>query len=152
MDKYNDSTPLKRVKSEVIHLHSSETEPVSPLLIKQSWESFMNSKKKTKYIILCVNEMESLAENIVAMYPLRFNYYKSEWKKFNDGTDDILIGGFQPTNRIAGHNILFLASFYNNDITLSQFSVFIALLQSFIHSLTIVLPFYPVGTMERVVV
>ena len=52
--------------------------------------------------------------------------------------------------RISGENILFLASFHNNDVTLSQLSVMIALLQSFIQSLTIVLPFYPVGTMERV--
>jgi phosphoribosylpyrophosphate synthetase len=45
---------------------------------------------------------------------------------------------------------LFLASFANNDVTLSQFQVMICLLQSFIESLTVVLPYYPVGTMERV--
>ena len=44
-----------------------------------------------------------------------------------------------------------LCSFHNNDVTLSQFSVMIMLLQSFIESLTVVLPYYPVGTMERVV-
>lgn len=44
-----------------------------------------------------------------------------------------------------------LASFHNNDVTLSQFSVMVSLLQSFIESLTVVLPFYPVGTMERVI-
>lgn len=65
-------------------------------------------------------------------------------------TDNIDIGGFQPKNMISGENVLFLASFHNNDVTLSQLSVMITLLQSFIQSLTIVLPFYPVGTMERV--
>jgi phosphoribosylpyrophosphate synthetase len=45
---------------------------------------------------------------------------------------------------------LFLANFANNDVTLSQFQVMICLLQSFIESLTVVLPYYPVGTMERV--
>ena len=44
-----------------------------------------------------------------------------------------------------------LCSFHNNDVTWSQFQVMIVLLQSFIESLTVVLPFYPVGTMERVV-
>jgi hypothetical protein len=98
------------------------------------------------------------------------------WGKFPDGTDNIEIGGFQPENRISGENVLFLASFHNNDVTLSQFqvmvSVFVAwayrgkglpaqrspsialqitLLQSLIESLTVVLPYYPVGTMERVV-
>jgi hypothetical protein len=57
----------------------------------------------------------------------------------------------QPVNRISGEHVLFLASFHNNDVTLSQFSVMVTLLQSFIESLTVVLPFYPVGTMERVV-
>ena len=47
--------------------------------------------------------------------------------------------------------MLFLASFHNNDVTLSQFSVMISLLQSFVKSLTVVLPYYPTGTMERVV-
>lgn len=52
---------------------------------------------------------------------------------------------------MSGEHCIFLASFHNNDVTLSQFSVMIALLQSFVESLTIILPFYPVGTMERVV-
>ena len=73
-----------------------------------------------------------------------------DWGKFPDGTDDIAISGFSPTNQIAGEHVLFFASFHNNDVTLSQFSVLIVLLQSFISSLTIVLPFYPVGTNERV--
>jgi E3 ubiquitin-protein ligase DOA10 len=57
----------------------------------------------------------------------------------------------QPINRISGEHVIFLASFHSNDVTLSQFSVMCTLLQSFVESLTVVLPFYPVGTMERVV-
>lgn len=67
-----------------------------------------------------------------------------------DGTDNITIEGFSPENEIAGEHVLFIASFHDNDVTLSQFSVFIVLLQSFVESLTIVLPYYPVGTNERV--
>jgi len=47
--------------------------------------------------------------------------------------------------------VLFLASFSSNDATLSQFYALIVLLESFIESLTVVLPFYPTATMERVV-
>ena len=36
-----------------------------------------------------------------------------------------------------------LASFHDNDVTLSQFQVMVMLLMSFVESLTIVLPFYP---------
>lgn len=33
------------------------------------------------------------------------------------------IGGFTPHNVISGEHVLFLASFHNNDVTLSQFQV-----------------------------
>jgi hypothetical protein len=45
------------------------------------------------------------------------------WGKFPDGTDNIEVGGFTPFNVIAGERVLFLASFHNNDVTLSQFQV-----------------------------
>lgn len=83
-------------------------------------------------------------------HPDRFTYHPTKWGKFPDGTDNIEIGGFLPYNLLSGENVLFLASFANNDVTLSQFQVMICLLQSFIESLTVVLPYYPVGTMERV--
>ena len=51
---------------------------------------------------------------------------------------------------VAGKDVIFLSALSSNDATLSQFSVLIVLLQSFIRSLTIVLPYYPVGTMDRV--
>jgi hypothetical protein len=79
-------------------------------------------------------------------YPDRFTYHPTTWGKFPDGTDSIEVGGFTPHNLLAGEHVLFLASFHNNDVTLSQFQVIICLLQSFIESLTVVLPYYPVGT------
>jgi phosphoribosylpyrophosphate synthetase len=114
-------------------------------------ENVFESVSKRKYQILAAPSMERIAKDMVALYPDRFCYFETKWSKFPDGTDNIQIGGFQPRNQISNHDILFLASFHNNDITLSQFSVMITLLQSFINSLTVVLPFYPVGTMERII-
>lgn len=79
-------------------------------------------------------------------YPDRFSFHPTKWNKFPDGTDNIEIGGFTPHNLISGEHVLFLASFHNNDVTLSQFQVMICLLMSFIESLTVVLPYSPVGT------
>ena len=108
-------------------------------------------KEKT-YIVLAAPGMEDIARRIHSVNPERFSFVQNtKWEKFPDGTDKIEIGGFTPLNVISGNNILFLCSFHNNDVTLSQISVMITVLQSFIESLTIVLPFYPVGTMERVV-
>lgn len=117
-----------------------------------SWdEHFEKSEKSKRYVVIAAPGMEDIAKSIESAEPNRFLYIRDTlWNKFPDGTDNIEIGGFHPMNRISGQNVLFLSSFHNNEVTLSQFSVLITLLQSFIHSLTIVLPFYPVGTMERV--
>lgn len=124
------------------------------LKLSDTWESHLSSKatevKKKQYIVFSVQAFNSVAEQLQTTSPDRFVHFPIDWGKFPDGTDDITIGGFHPTNLVAGENILFLASFHNNDVTLSQFSVLITLLQSFIESLTIVLPFFPVGTNERV--
>ena len=102
------------------------------------------------YTIYSADAHTDCAKKLQESNPSRFSYHDISWLKFPDGTDNITMEGFHPRNLVAGRNIIFFASFHNNDVTLSQFSVLIVLLQSFIESLTIVLPFYPVGTMERV--
>ena len=108
-------------------------------------------REAMRYQIIAAPEAEPLAKKIVALHPDRFTYHATKWNKFSDGTDNIEVGGFYPQNVISGEHVLFIACFHNNDVTLSQFQVMICLLQSFIKSLTVVLPYYPVGTMERVV-
>ena len=93
---------------------------------------------------------DTAAKRLEEYNPSRFMYYGIDWGEFPDGTDNITMQGFHPNNDIAGEHVLFIASFHNNDVTLSQFSVLVVLLQSFLKSLTIVLPFYSVGTNERV--
>ena len=119
--------------------------------IERIWETHFSQISDTKYQLITTPGMEKLGESIANMYPHRFMLQKTSWGKFPDGTDNIEIGGFHPVNHISGENVLMLCSFHNNDVTLSQFSVMVTLLQSFISSLTVVLPFYPVGTMERVI-
>jgi len=103
------------------------------------------------YQVIASEATEALARRMEETHPDRFTFHPTNWDKFPDGTDCIEIGGFSPVNLISGEHVLFLASFHNNDVTLSQFQVMICLLQSFIESLTVVLPYSPVGTMERVV-
>jgi len=107
-------------------------------------------REAMRYQIIAAEANEPLARRIEEKFPDRFTFHATEWNKFPDGTDNIEIGGFSPQNLISGEHVLFLASFHDNDVTLSQFQVIICLLQSFIESLTVVLPFSPVGTMERV--
>lgn len=137
---------LSRISS-TSRLRGGETEA------GESWDDyFERTHTAARYQIIAAPEMEKLAQDIVELYPNRFMLHKTTWDKFPDGTDCIQIGGFTPKNRISGENVLFLASFHDNGATLSQFSVMITLLSSFITSLTVCLPYYPVGTMERVVI
>jgi len=108
-------------------------------------------REAIRYQIIAAKACEPLAQRMAQQYPERFTFHPTVWEKFPDGTDNIEIGGMTPHNVISGEHVLFLASFHSNDVTLSQFQVMICLLQSFIESLTVVLPFSPVGTMERVI-
>ncbi len=104
-----------------------------------------------QYIVLSADVFKELGKRMQALGGTEtYRYMDIQWGKYADGTDNIKVEGFEPQNLIAGSNIIFLASFHSNDVTLSQFSVFVYLLQSFIASMTIVLPFYPVGTQDRV--
>lgn len=103
-----------------------------------------------QYICFAAEPFVEMAIQLQRLHPDRFRFFPIHWDKFPDGTDNITITGFTPKNYVASSHVLFLASFHNNDVTLSQFSVLIVLLQSFIESMTICLPFYPVGTNERV--
>ena len=118
---------------------------------KAEYERQRAAKAGKRYQIIASPATEAMARAIEASQPDRFHFHESSWDKFPDGTDKIVVGGFSPRNLIAGEHVLMLCSFHDNDVTLSQFQVMVMLLQGFIKSLTIVLPFYPTGTMERVV-
>jgi len=113
-------------------------------------EELKSPLHERKYIVLSAPVCEGLANHIQNIDPSRFHYFPSQWNKFPDGQDEIILGGFDPYNYVRGSHVLFLASFHNNDTTLAQFHALVVLCESFIESLTVVLPFYPVGTMERV--
>eukprot|EP00668_Euglena_longa_P038403 GGOE01049407.1.p1 GENE.GGOE01049407.1~~GGOE01049407.1.p1 ORF type:complete len:351 (-),score=121.84 GGOE01049407.1:432-1421(-) len=101
--------------------------------------------------VLAWKTCEEMALQLQARDPTRFLYQATRWGKFADsGMDNIQVGGFHPVNVIGKSHILFLASFDNNDAILSQFHVLTMLCESFIKTLTVVIPYFPMGTMEIV--
>lgn len=129
-----------------VSLHESSQNGDKVMAHKIMWNQHSRKRQSMQYRIIAAEACESMARRMEETYPDRFTFHPTQWKKFPDGTDNIEIGGFTPQNLISGEHVLFLASFHNNDVTLSQFQVIICLLQSFIESLTVVLPYYPVGT------
>jgi phosphoribosylpyrophosphate synthetase len=89
-------------------------------------------------------------DSLTSKAPERFKYFESKWEKFPDGTDHIVLGGYKPRNEVRGSHVLFLANFASNDVALAQYHALVAICESFVESLTILLPFFPTGTMERV--
>ncbi|EKX51906.1 hypothetical protein GUITHDRAFT_161462 [Guillardia theta CCMP2712] len=117
--KVNPSTPMKSVYAEIPDRH---------------------------YQIIAHPAQEELALRLVKHDPKRFTYHPTNWSKFKDGTDNIEVGGFNPVNYIRGAHVLFLASFHNNDVTLSQFHVLNMLCESFVETMCVILPYWPFGT------
>eukprot|EP00039_Didymoeca_costata_P020586 m.341796 g.341796 ORF g.341796 m.341796 type:complete len:321 (-) comp20510_c0_seq1:73-1035(-) len=104
-----------------------------------------------KYVVIAADPWHEFAKRMEEENPEKFSYYPTRWGKFKDSQmDDIEIGGYTPENKIMNSHILFLASFHNNDAILSQFQVLVVLCESFVSSITLFMPYYPVGTMERV--
>ena len=117
------------------------------------------------YHVIYHKSMQEFAENLQshATGDKRFLLYSTKWEKFPDGTDDIVIEGerhlgirggiktkINSPTFFKGKDLLFVASFYNNDVTMSQFHVMSHLCESFAKSLTVLLPYYSTATMERV--
>lgn len=71
----------------------------------------------------------------------------SPCRKFADGFPDLFV---ESATSIRNRHVAFLASFTNPAVIFEQISVIYALPRLFVSSFTLVLPFFPTGTMERV--
>ncbi len=148
---YQKQPTALRVETGDGPMECLDNESDSDIAQRIMYNQLARKRESVRYQIVAAQSCEPLAQRMAEKYPDRFTFHPTKWEKFPDGTDNIELGGFSnPRNVISGEKVLFLASFHSNDTTLSQFSVMITLLQSFIDSLTVVLAFSPVGTMERV--
>ena len=68
-------------------------------------------------------------------------------RKFADGFPDLFV---EDAINIRNRHVALLASFHNPSVIFEQISVMYALPRLFVSSFTLVLPFFPTGTMERV--
>lgn len=68
------------------------------------------------------------------------------FRKFEDGFPNLFINNAQD---IRGQHVAFLASFSSPGVIFEQISAIFALPKLFIASFTLVLPFFPTGSFER---
>lgn len=69
------------------------------------------------------------------------------WDKFHDGFPNLFI---DDVKNVAGKDVLFLASFHSPEVIFEQLSVIYAIPRYLAKSFTVILPYFPTGTMERV--
>ncbi|KVH97419.1 Phosphoribosyltransferase domain-containing protein [Cynara cardunculus var. scolymus] len=100
--------------------------------------------KKQVLLFYCV-EAEELARKIYAQSDL-IQLQSINWRSFDDGFPNLFINNAQ---EIRGQHVAFLASFSSPAVIFEQLSVIFALPRLFVASFTLVLPFFPTGSFER---
>jgi ribose-phosphate pyrophosphokinase len=103
---------------------------------------------KSRPLIFHCESMEKLAMDVVRLTGGEPG--EIHWDKFTDGWPNIFIEDVFHGN-VRGREVIFFASFDGPSTIFEQFAVMYALPQYRAKSLQVILPFYPVGTMERVV-
>uniref|UniRef100_A0ACD5ZME0 Uncharacterized protein n=1 Tax=Avena sativa TaxID=4498 RepID=A0ACD5ZME0_AVESA len=101
--------------------------------------------KKQINLFYCA-ECEELALKIAAASDA-IQLQSINWRNFPDGFPNLFINN---AHDIRGQHVAFLASFSSPAVIFEQISVIFALPKLFIASFTLVLPFFPTGSFERV--
>jgi len=100
--------------------------------------------------VLYTPSMAAMAQQLATLWPTLFRLRSVEWQRFPDGTPNIKFPG-----DLSGQRVVFLASMSalptdNKRFFEDQLSLLSILPRQGVRSLDILIPFYPVGTMERV--
>ncbi|KAK4487138.1 hypothetical protein RD792_006453 [Penstemon davidsonii] len=119
-------------------------------------------KKKTVMLFYC-GEAEELARNVAAQSDLiqlqsinwrytnlflgKLTSFSVKTRSFDDGFPNLFINN---AHDIRGQHVAFLASFSSTGVIFEHLSVIYALPMLFAASFTVVLPFFPTGSFERI--
>ncbi|KAJ6938914.1 ribose-phosphate pyrophosphokinase 4 [Populus alba x Populus x berolinensis] len=101
-------------------------------------------KQKQVHLFYCV-ESEELARNVAAHSEF-ITLQSINWRSFDDGFPNLFINNAE---NLRGQHVAFLASFSSPGVIFEQLSVIYALPRLFVASFSLVLPFFPTGSFER---
>ncbi|XP_024990804.1 ribose-phosphate pyrophosphokinase 4 [Cynara cardunculus var. scolymus] len=105
----------------------------------------MEKPQKKQVLLFYCMEAQDLARKIAAQSD-HIQLQSINWRSFDDGFPNLFINNAQD---IRGHHVSFLASFSSPAVIFEQLSVIFALPRLFVASFTLVLPFFPTGSFER---
>jgi len=106
-------------------------------------------KYKIDHVLFSCDSHHSLADSIMALPEAKrfIQVGKIQWDRFEDGFPNLMINSIEI---IRSRHCVVLVDFFHLEKIFEQLSVIFALPRYFIKSLTIVLPYFPTGTMERI--
>jgi len=107
---------------------------------------------KTGYVCYHAQEAADLAKSICTHFAqvhkgVIFELLPTRWGRFGDGTEN---SEFGEIHKVENRHVLFIASFSSGEEKLRQLSGIYVLCRRHIKSLTVLLPFSPTATMERI--
>ncbi|KAI3901834.1 hypothetical protein MKW92_049628 [Papaver armeniacum] len=105
----------------------------------------MDKCKEKKVLLFHCVESEDLARKVASQSD-SIQLQSINWRSFDDGFPNLFINNAQD---IRGQHVAFLASFSSPAVIFEQLSVIFALPRLFVASFTLVLPFFPTGSFER---
>jgi len=124
--------------ADAAHLHSA----MSRVNLKA--EDFPEVLRKD-CMLFYAPEMEGLARKIAAVSPsVRLSNIR--WAKFESEFPNLFV---EDALEVRNKHVAFLASFHHPAVIFEQLSIIYALPKLFVSSFTLVLPFFPTGTAER---
>jgi ribose-phosphate pyrophosphokinase len=108
----------------------------------------MESKEDNNNILIYCESNAALAKSLVSLPDAQFiKIGNISWKTFEDGFPNIMI---TDVKSIRSKHCIFLLDFLNLEKIFEQLSVIYALPRYYTRSLTLVLSYFPTGTMERI--
>lgn len=105
-----------------------------------------NARRHSPYVILCTESMTSLRDDICLGQSM-FEGGVIRWGRFADGTPQIFI---EDVHTLTGRDVVFIADFKATTDMFAQLSVIMMLPHYCARSVTLILPFFPTATMERI--
>jgi len=133
-----------------LDLVQPDQEGVSVDFVKATRLFQMNGKigpgKQDEFILFYTDETSDLAHQI-AKTGNHIKLGKVRWSTFDDGFPNLYV---EDATKLRNKNVAFLASFHNPAVIFQQLSVIYALPRMFVATFTLILPFFPTGTSERI--
>jgi len=109
----------------------------------------MEGSKEDRNVLFYCESCEPLAKSLISLPNANqfITMGNIMWKTFEDGFPNIMISDVQS---IRSRHCIILLDFLNLEKIFAQLSVLYAIPRYYIRSLTVVLPYFPTGTMERI--